>query len=89
MKAEQRVNAIEERLQQALAPGHLVVIDDSHLHRGHVGAQSGAGHFTVEISADLFAGKSLIACHQLVYQALDDMLPIDIHALSIKVKPQK
>ncbi|ERL62794.1 bolA-like family protein [Piscirickettsia salmonis LF-89 = ATCC VR-1361] len=76
---------IRQRLEQALSPSHLEVIDDSHKHIGHAGAASGAGHFTVEISAAPLKGKSRILQHQAIYQALTDMMPTEIHALSIKI----
>ncbi|OAJ34758.1 BolA family protein [Piscirickettsia salmonis] len=83
--SETRVNMIRQRLEQALSPSHLEVIDDSHKHIGHAGAASGAGHFTVKISAAHLKGKSRILQHQTIYQALTDMMPTEIHALSIKI----
>ncbi len=79
-----RVERIESLLRAALAPTFLDVQDDSHLHVGHAGAASGAGHFTVTLVAEAFRGKRSIACHQLVYAALAEMMGPEIHALSIK-----
>jgi BolA family transcriptional regulator, general stress-responsive regulator len=75
---------IEQTLRGALAPSALTLEDESHLHRGHAGAQSGRGHFKVRLVADAFAGKTLIARHRLVYQALGSLMETDIHALSIE-----
>ncbi len=80
-----RVEMIRQRLQAQLQPTALNVIDDSHLHAGHASA-GGAGHFTVQIVADCFAGKTLIQRHRLVYSAVDDLMPSEIHALSIQAK---
>ncbi len=52
-------------------------------HAGHAGARSGGGHYHVTIVADAFEGKSLVQRHQLVYQALGDMMKQEIHALGI------
>ncbi|ODN43411.1 BolA family protein [Piscirickettsia litoralis] len=82
---ETRVEMIRQRLEQALSPASLEIIDDSHKHIGHAGAASGAGHFTVKISAKALTGKTRIQQHQSIYQALADMMPAEIHALSIKV----
>ncbi len=82
MTAE-RVNMIRERLEKTFSPQHLHIEDESHKHVGHASA-GGAGHFDVEIVADAFAGKSLIQRHRLVYDALDDIMHSEIHALSIK-----
>ena len=78
-----RVAMIEQRLTEVFAPQSLNIVDESHLHVGHASA-GGAGHFAVEIVADAFAGKTLIQRHRLVYDALDDAMNTEIHALSIK-----
>lgn len=78
---------IEAALTQALAPARLAVIDDSHLHAGHAGARAGGeSHFTLEITADAFAGQSRVARHRLVNAALADLLAGPVHALVIKAK---
>ena len=82
----QRINEIEKRIRAALQPTYLEIIDDSAKHRGHAGAASGAGHFSVIISAAQFEGLSLIACHRKVYEAVGDFIPKEIHALQIQVK---
>ncbi|MEL6300613.1 MAG: BolA family protein [Pseudomonadota bacterium] len=79
-----RVELITRLLEDAFAPETLQVIDQSHLHAGHAGAQDGRGHFKVNISAAAFNGKRPIACHQAIYKALGDLMTTDIHALSIK-----
>ncbi len=85
---EQRVEAIYQRLHQALHPSQLEVIDDSHLHVGHAG-HKGAGHFTINIVATQFTGKPLITRHRLVYAALQPLIPDTIHALCINAKTPK
>ncbi|GAB6048550.1 BolA family transcriptional regulator [Methyloparacoccus murrellii] len=80
-----RVDKIRALLEAALQPRELDLHDDSAAHAGHAGAlQSGGGHFSVYIVADAFAGKSLLQRHQMVYQALGDLMRTDIHALMIK-----
>ncbi len=78
-----RVAMIEKRLTEVFSPQSLNIVDESHKHAGHASA-GGAGHFAVEIIADAFAGKTLIQRHRLVYDALDDAMNTEIHALSIK-----
>ncbi len=41
-------------------------------------------HFEAIIVSNLFKDKSMIKQHQLVYEALGDMMKKEIHALSIK-----
>ena len=67
-----------------LAPTVLEITDDSADHAGHAGAQGGAGHFSVLIVSEGFAGLSRLARHQRVLCELTDLLPYPIHALSIK-----
>ena len=82
MTAE-RVTMIRERLTEVFSPQALNIIDESAKHAGHASA-GGAGHFVVEIVSDAFDGNSLIQRHRQVYEALDDIMHSEIHALSIK-----
>ncbi|WP_244116551.1 BolA family protein [Burkholderia gladioli] len=79
---EGRIALIEARLNSALSPESLHVSDDSAEHAGHAGAAAG-GHYTVTIVAAAFAGKSRVARHRLVYDALADAMRRGIHALAI------
>lgn len=65
-----------------LEPSMLEIIDDSALHKGHAG-NSGGGHFTIKMTSSHFSEKSPIMRHRLIYQALNDLIPQKIHALSI------
>lgn len=73
---------IAQRLQEALAPLRLEIEDDSHRHAGHAGAREGR-HFTVRLTCPSFAGRTRVARHRLVYDALGPLLPQGIHALAI------
>ena len=78
-----RAERIKSMLEQAFASARVEVIDDSARHAGHPGARDGAGHFIVHIESQEFAGRSRLERHRLVYGALADMLPREIHALNI------
>ncbi len=82
---QQRIAQMKQLLQEALIPSELVIEDESHLHAGHVGAQTGKGHFFVSIKSTAFDGVSPVKKHQLIYQALGEMMETDIHALRISV----
>jgi len=79
---------LQSRLQQALEPSLLEVIDESHLHQGHAGTNgTGSGsHFRVRICAQAFAGKPLLARHRLVYDSLRDLMDQGLHALAIEAQ---
>lgn len=80
-----RVETIRQRLQAALAPESMDIVDESHKHAGHAGArESGGGHFNVTIVAECFRDQSPIKRHRMVYAAVEDLMPQEIHALSIK-----
>ena len=81
--SQERVEMIRERMEKAFSPSSLEIIDDSHMHAGHASA-GGAGHFTVKITAEAFAGKMPLQRHKMVFSAVDDMMPDEIHALSIE-----
>ncbi len=79
--------ALRARLQEALGPTLLEVVDESAAHAGHAGSDgTGAGtHFRVRIATPAFAGKTRVAQHRLVYDALDDFIARGLHALAIEV----
>ena len=79
----ERVRAIEAKLTEAFSPTMLQVKDQSHLHAGHEGAKSGAGHFQVTIVSKAFAGHRPLQRHRMVFSALGSMMDTDIHALRI------
>ncbi len=81
--------AIEAALRQALAPTHLQVMDESADHAGHAGANGlGYGtHFRVRIGGPAFAGRSRVAQHRLVYDALQHFTDAGLHALAIEIQP--
>ncbi|HJQ15368.1 MAG TPA: BolA family protein [Allosphingosinicella sp.] len=78
---------ITKRLTEALAPAHLLVRDDSEMHRGHAGHDArGESHFTVEIVSPHFTGLSRVERQRAVNAALAGLLAERVHALSIKAK---
>ena len=80
--------AIESRLREILAPTLLEVLDESAAHAGHSGANGlGYGtHFRVRIGGPAFAGRSRVAQHRLVYDALQKFTDAGLHALAIEIK---
>lgn len=66
----------------ALAPSQLSIRDNSAAHAGHAG-NNGGGHFDLTIVSSHFSQKSQIMRHRAIYALLDDLMPQQIHALSI------
>lgn len=82
-----RAQDIERQLQARLKPTRLEVLDESAAHAGHSGsnAQGYGSHFRVRIASPLFAGKTRVARHQLVYDALQNFIDQGLHALAIEI----
>ena len=76
------VNIIRDRLA-FLNPTKLDIVDESYLHKGHAG-NTGGGHFNLTVISEMFQNKSTVERHRIIYSALQDLIPKDIHALSIK-----
>lgn len=73
-------------LEAALSPEFLEVRNDSHKHAGHAGDDgSGESHFHITIRAESLEGKSRVAQHRAVHDALGKTLVERIHALGIHV----
>ncbi len=76
------IQEIRSRLA-ILSPTRLDIQDDSAMHAGHAG-NLGGGHYSITIVSSHFCEKSQIIRHRLIYQALADLIPTKIHALSIR-----
>lgn len=74
---------IKQKLNNALSPELIELLDNSGFHAGHAGTKNGGGHYHVTIVSNAFDGKSLVQRHQLIYQALGDLMKEEIHALGI------
>ena len=75
------------RLREMLQPDRLEVIDESWQHAGHAGANgTGFGtHFRVRIASPVCEGRSRVARHRLVYDALQDFIDGGVHALAVEI----
>ncbi len=80
------VDTIRTRLTEAFAPASLEVIDESHLHVGHVGARPGGEtHFRVVMTAAAFAGVGRVERQRQVHAVLAAELAGPVHALSLRL----
>jgi BolA protein len=74
-----------KRLNSALAPTRVELIDDSEQHRGHGGYNpAGESHFSLRIESEQFAGKNRVQRQRMIYAALGDLMDARVHALSIR-----
>ena len=87
-------SGIETKLNAAIRPERLEVINESHLHAGHhhsgpghdSGTFDGSGetHFRVRIVSAAFAGMSRIERHRCVNELLASEIEAGLHALAIE-----
>ena len=78
---------IEMRLRTELAPAHLDVIDESHLHAGHSGARPGGEtHYRLDIVSAAFEGKSRVERHRIVNGLMDPAFARGLHALALRAR---
>ncbi|MCK5666632.1 MAG: BolA family transcriptional regulator [Thiotrichaceae bacterium] len=77
------VAQIEEIITTSFKPEQLEILDNSQAHAGHAGVQNGGGHYHVNIVSKDFEGKTQVQRHQLIYQALGNLMKKEIHALGI------
>lgn len=71
--------AIEQQVQQAFAPLHCELVNESHMHSVPPGSES---HFKLVLVSDVFDGVRPVARHQKVYGALGELMQ-QIHALAL------
>ena len=77
--------SMRSKLETALSPERLEIVDDSESHRGHGGyREGGESHFNMEIVAAAFAGASRVARQRMVFDALQEELAGPVHALSLR-----
>ncbi len=79
----QRMATIEALLRAALDPVEFALEDESAMHAGHAGARSGGSHFRLRVVSRKFEGLGKVARHRLVYDALHDLMKLDVHALAM------
>jgi BolA protein len=73
------------RLNSALSPTSIELIDDSEQHRGHGGYNpAGESHFSLRVESAAFAGKNRVERQRMIYAALGDLMRDRVHALSIR-----
>ncbi len=83
MSTTSRPDRIRACIREHFEDARIELIDESHLHVGHAGAREGKGHFRLHLVSNRFEGLRPLQRHQLVYQALGELMQTEIHALNI------
>ena len=86
---------IRQKLDVALAPEALEIIDESHKHAGHAhvtsraGSAEGAGetHFLIKVVSEAFRGKSRLDRHRAINALISgEMGPNKVHAIALDAR---
>ena len=72
--------SIARKLSEALSPGHLDVVNESHMHSV---APDSEAHFKVTAVASAFEGKPLVQRHRAVNRIVAEELQSGVHALAL------
>ena len=72
---------IEDKLRASLAPVHLEVINESHMHSVPPGSES---HFKLVVVADTFGDQNRVRRQQTVHRILSAELADGVHALTMQ-----
>lgn len=82
-----RRERLHNLLSARFAPDFLRISDDSAQHAGHAGAAPGGQtHYTVEMIASEFAGKSRLARQRSVHEAVAEEFAAGLHALALRLR---
>lgn len=77
---------VANKLEKALSPDHLEVIDESYKHSGHGDFEGSEGtHFQIIIKSKDLTSLSRVKAHQEIYKILSLELEEGIHALAIQI----
>jgi len=77
---------IEKKLSDNLKPSSLEVVNNSNLHRGHIGDNgTNETHFAVIIKCEELKNLGRLQAHKKINQLLKDEFDLGLHALEIKI----
>ena len=80
------IQKIQKTLEIAFPDAGIEVVDESHLHKGHVGnTKNGNSHFKVVLKSDILAKMNKVQAHRKIHEALKELI-LSLHALSIEIK---
>jgi len=82
---------IAAKLDDALKPASLEVIDESAQHAGHMHHPGGVEprgetHFRIKVVSSAFAGKSRLERHRMINALVEAELKERVHALAIEAR---
>ncbi len=82
------IENITAKLNEALEPEKLEVLNESHLHAGHQPGFDGSGesHIRIRIVTSAFNGKSRVDRHRAINALVQEEIDAGLHAVAIDAK---
>ena len=83
MKLEELQTIISKKISDKITVDFIKIFDYTMEHENHATFE-GNFHLSMTLVSPDFEGMSLIERHQLVYKLVDEYMPHEIHALTMK-----
>jgi BolA family transcriptional regulator, general stress-responsive regulator len=82
------IKSIQSKIENALKPASLEIVNESHLHAGHQEKFDGSGetHLRIRVVSDAFTGKSRVDRHRMINELVTDEMQQGLHAVAIDAK---
>ena len=81
-----RKERISQKISQELQPEFLEVVNNSYLHKGHLGDDGTMEtHFAITVKCSSLQGLSRVKAHQKINQILKEEFAKELHALEIRI----
>ena len=80
--------SIHDKIEAALKPVSLEIVNESHLHAGHQESFDGSGetHLRIKVVAGAFEGMSRVDRHRTINALVADEIAAGLHAIAIEAK---
>lgn len=81
-------DSIRVKLENALSPERLEIIDESHLHAGHQPGFDGSGetHLRIRIVSPAFENLNRVERHRRINVLIEEEIAEGLHAIAIEAK---
>ncbi len=82
------IKSIRQKIENALHPEMLQIINESHLHAGHQEQFDGTGetHLRLHVVSEAFNGKSRVERHRMINDLVSEEMQQGLHAIAIDAK---
>ena len=79
-------NEIKKKINEAINPENIILIDNSNLHKKHKSFDLNKFHLKIIIESKVLKKMNKIDAHKKVFSILKEEMKNKIHALEIEIK---